>query len=333
MGLQSSHKKLALVTGAGGLLGTHLVNTLLKKGCAVRAMYHSQIPELSHRNLEKVQVDILDVIMLEEIMQNVDHLYHCAGLVSFEKKDRNKIYKINVEGTANVVNTALDVGVEKLVHVSSVAALPKTADGGEKTEAMGWVAQKDKSIYGHSKFLGEMEVWRAMAEGLNAVIINPSVILGTGDWDKGSSKIFKTVYEEFPWYSEGVNGFVGVDDVAEIMVKLMNTEISEQCYIVNAENISYRQLFTMIANEFGKKPPTKQVNLLLANMVMTWQQIQSSFTGKSPFITKETIATATNKVYYNSEKLLQALPGFDYTPLDAVVKDTCAYFKQKINNQ
>ncbi len=147
MGMPSSHKKFALVTGAGGLLGTHLVNILLKKGCAVRAMYHSQIPELSHKNLEKVRVDILDVIMLEETMQNVDHLYHCAGLVSFEKKDRDKVYKINVEGTANVVNTALDVGVEKLVHVSSVAALPKNVDDGKVTEDMGWVAQKDKSVF------------------------------------------------------------------------------------------------------------------------------------------------------------------------------------------
>ncbi len=333
MGLDILDKKLALVTGAGGLLGTHLVNTLLKNGYAVRAMYHSQIPDLSHENLEKIQVDILDVIGLGEAMKYVDHVYHCAGLVSFEKKDRNKIYHINVEGTANVVNMALDAGVKKMVHVSSVAALPITHDTDIRTETMGWVAQKDKSIYGHSKFLGEMEVWRAMAEGLNAVIINPSVILGSGDWNKGSAKIFKTVYEEFPWYTEGVNGFVGVDDVAEIMVRVMNSEITEQRYIVNAENISYRDLFTMIANAFGKKPPTKQVNLLLANMVMTWQQIQSSFTGKSPFITKETIATATNKVYYNNEKLLNALPGFNYTPLSTVVKNTCAYFKQKINNQ
>ena len=330
---EAFHKKISLVTGAGGLLGAQLVTSLLEKGYAVKAMYHSELPLLSHKNLEKIQADILDVIALEEAMKNVSYLYHCAGMVSFVAKDRDKIYKINVEGTANVVNAALEAGIEKMVHVSSVAALPKNSDTELKDETMGWVSQKDKSIYSHSKFLGEMEVWRAIAEGLNAVIINPSVILGAGDWEKGSARIFKTVYEEFPWYSEGVNGFVGVEDVAEIMIRLMSTDIIEQRYIVNAGNISYRQLFTMIAEGFGKKPPTKPVNLLLANMVRRWQQIQSLFTGKPAFITKETIATATQKVYYNNEKLLKALPLFSYTPLSTVIINTCAYFKQKINNQ
>lgn len=333
MALATNQNELVLVTGAGGLLGSHLVKILLRQNYPVRALYHSTLPVSDHPSLENLQVDILDVVALEDAMIGVTYVCHCAGLVNFSAQFREKLYKINVEGTANVVNLALDAGIKKLVHVSSVAALVKLPEATVTDETMQWISGPQKSIYSHSKFLGEMEVWRGSIEGLNMVIINPSVILGAGDWETGSTKIFKSVYEEFSFYAEGINGFVGVNDVADIMIRLMQSDISGERFVVSADNISYRNLFNLIAKGFDKKPPTKKVNLFLATMVKNWQKLQSIFTGKPPFITKDTISTAMSKVYYDNAKLLMALPEFQYQPLPEVINEVCKDLKQKVNNQ
>ncbi len=319
---------MVLVTGSSGLVGSHLISFLLKEGGKVRAMYHSKHPEIVHQNLEWFKGDILDVLDLEDAMKDVAQVYHCAAIVSFNPKDKELLYKTNVEGTANVVNACLDGGIEKLLYVSSVAALGRTREDKPIDETMTWSEATGNSEYGKTKYLAEMEVWRGIGEGLNAVIINPTIILGAADWNKGSAGIFKSVYNEFPWFTNGISGFVDVADVVKAMVLLMNSNIVAQRFIANGDNVSYKDLFTMIAVAFGKKPPTKKVTKTIAEIVWRVEAIKGFITGKKPLLTKETAHTAQLKVHFNNGKLLKALPALQYTPLNISVNRICLELKQ-----
>ena len=321
---------MILVTGGAGLLGKSLIEQLLLNGEKVKAIYNkTPISNEANPNLVLEQCDILDVYSLEDAMENISEVYHCAGLVSFNSKEEKKLYSINVEGTANVVNAALNAGVKKFVHVSSVAALGRIRPGELINEKMEWTPETSNSQYGYSKYLGEMEVWRGVAEGLNAVVINPSIILGAGNWNEGSTKIFKSVYDEFPWYTDGVSGFVDVRDVAATMIALMKSDITSEKFIVSAENISYQHLFNLIAKAFNKKEPSKKVTPLIASLTWRLENIKSRFTGSSPLLTKETAHTAMTKVEYNNSKLLQALPQFKYTPISQTISTICKQLLHK----
>lgn len=319
---------MILVTGGSGLVGSELISQLLAEGNLVKAIYNNTPLAFDHQNLVAIKCNILDTSALEEVMQGVSQLYHCAAVVSFNKKNKEQLFKINIEGTANVVNAAIDAGVKKMVHVSSVSALGRLRENETVTEEMMWTEESSNSLYGKSKYLGEMEVWRGTGEGLEAVIVNPSLILGGGNWSKGSSEIFRSVYKEFPWYTEGVTGVVDVKDVARAMILLMNSEINKERFILNAENISYKEIFTAIANCFGKRVPHKKVNPLIAAMVWRWEAIKSMFTGKDALVTKETARTALAKVYFDNSKFLKAVPGFQFTPVNETITTTCATLKQ-----
>jgi len=321
-----------LVTGGSGLVGTELIKQLLKQGKKIKAIYHkTPLPDFNNKDITTVKCDILDVITLQEIMEGITNVYHCAAIVSFDKKNIDQLYAINVNGTTNVVNASLNAGVKKLLHVSSVASLGKSKEAQNITEEMMWTEESNRSIYGKSKFLGEMEIWRGMGEGLEAVIVNPSVILGGTDWDKGSTKIFKTAFDEFPWFSEGVAGFVDVRDVAKAMILLMDSEISNQRFILNAENVSYKNLFTEIANSFGKKPPHKKVTPLIAALVWRMEALKSYFTGKEYLLNKETAQKGQAKVYFDNTKIRTSLPGFSFRPIKDAINDTCETLQQ-LNN-
>ncbi len=319
---------MILVTGGSGLVGSELISQLLAQDNKVKAIYNSTPLTISHQNLTTINCDIMDTAALEEEMQGVTRIYHCAGIVSFNKKNKTNLLKVNIEGTANVVNAALDAGVKKIIHVSSVSALGRIRENETITEEMNWTEETSNSLYGKSKYLGELEVWRGIGEGLEAVIVNPSIILGGNDWSKGSSEIFKSVYNEFPWYTEGVTGVVDVRDVARAMILLMNSEINRERFILNAENLSYKKIFTCIANCFGKKIPQKKVTPFIAAMVWRWEAMKSMFTGKDALVTKETARTALAKVYFDNTKFLKALPGFTFTPINETIKNTCATLQQ-----
>ena len=319
---------MILVTGGSGLVGSELISQLLALGNKIKAIYNSTRLTISHQDLIPVKCDILDTAALEKAMQGVTQLYHCAAMVSFSAKNKDQLLKINIEGTANVVNAALDAGVTKMVHVSSVSALGRIRENETVTEEMNWTEESSNSVYGKSKYLGEMEVWRGIGEGLQAVVVNPSLILGSGDWNKGSSEIFRSIYNEFPWYTEGVTGVIDVKDVARAMILLMNSEINKQRFILNAENLSYKEVFTNIAKCFGKKPPHKKVTPFIAAIVWRLEAIKSMFTGKDALVTKETARTALAKVYFDNNKILKALPGFQFTPINETIKNICATLKQ-----
>lgn len=318
-----------LVTGAAGLLGAELVKQLLEKGYTVIAIYNSTPVKLSHENLEIQQCDILDMSALEEIMEGVSNVYHCAAVVSFEPKDKAHLFKINIEGTENIVNACINANVQKLVHVSSVAAIGRIRNGETVNEKMTWTEETSNSIYAKSKYLGELEVWRGIGEGLQAAIVNPSIILGGDNWNDGSSALFKSVYNGFKWYTEGVSGFVDVRDVAIAMIMLMNSKISGERFILNSENLSYKEIFSLMAKGFGKNPPPNKVTPFLAEVVWRLEAIKSLFTGKKKLLTKETARTAQASVKYDNNKFLNAFSPFYFTPIARSIAFTCATLKKK----
>ena len=325
---------MILVTGGAGLLGKELITQLLLLGKQVRAIYNNtKLPDFNNDNLQQMQCDILDVVGLEEAMNGIEQVYHCAAIVSFNPKRRQEMFKINIEGTANVVNAALDAGVKKMVYVSSVAALGRIRENEAINESMNWTEETSNSAYGQSKYLAEMQVWRGIGEGLDAVMVNPVIILGAGDWNGGSSQIFKTAYDEFPWYTDGSTGFVDVCDVVKAMIELMNSDVSAERFILSAENKTYAEVFKLMAKAFGKKPPYKKVTPLLAKIVWRLEAIKSFFTGKDPFLTKETSATAMAKVSFDNSKLKKFLPGFSYRKIEDTIADTCLALQQNINSR
>jgi len=325
---------MILVTGGAGLLGKELITQLLAAGKQVRAIYNkTPLASFNDNNLQQFQCDILDVIGLEEAMQGVQQVYHCAAIVTFNPRRKQEMFKINIEGTANVVNAALDAGIQKMLYVSSVAALGRIREDGPINETMNWTEETSNSSYGQSKYLAEMQVWRGVGEGLNAVMVNPVVILGAGDWHNGSSQIFKTVYEESPWYAEGITGFVDVRDVAKAMIALMDSDIRAERFIISAENRSYADVFNLMAKAFGKKPPHKKVTPLLAKIVWRLEAVKSFFTGKDPLITKETAVTALTKANFDNSKLKKFLPGFTYRKLEDTITDSCTALQQKLNSR
>jgi dihydroflavonol-4-reductase len=320
---------MILVTGASGLVGNELIQQLLLEDNKVKALYNNTKPTFMHKNLVWEKVDILDMVSLEEAFNQVTKVYHCAAIVSFNPSQKKSLHHININGTANVVNACLNLGVQKLVYVSSVAALGRIREDKPIDESMNWTEETSNSEYGKSKFLAEMEVWRGIGEGLNAVIVNPVIILGSGNWNKGSSEIFKTAYNEFPWFTEGTTGFVDVKDVAKAMIALMNSNISAERFILSSQTILYKDIFSKIAVAFNKKPPHKKVTPFLASLVWRWEAIKGMFTGKPPLLTKETAKTALTKASFNNEKLFAFLPSFTYTKLDETICRICYEYKQK----
>lgn len=320
--------QLILVTGGAGLVGNELIRQLLADGYKVRAAVHRNPLNLKHSSLEVVNTDVLDVVGLEEAMEGITQVYHCAALVSYVSRDKEQLFRLNIEGTANIVNTCIDAGVQKLVHVSSVAALGRIRNG-KVDEQMNWTEDTSNSNYGKSKYLSEMEVWRGVAEGLNAIIVNPSLILGPGDWNSGSTAIFKSLYEGFNWFSKGVSGFVDVRDVARAMNLLMESNISGERYILSGQNASYQKVFSEISRCFGKQPPKREINAFLAGLVWRLESIKYLFTRKAPLVTEETARTSLAKVFYDNAKILHALPGFQFTPLEDTIAHTCTQLQTK----
>lgn len=320
-----------LVTGGTGLLGTHLILQLAQQGQYVRALYRHSIPEIIKDKATWVQGDLLDIVSIESALQGIEQVYHVAGMVSFNPKDKDLLFKINVEGTANLVNACLDAGIKKMVHVSSVAALGRIRPGEQIDEQMKWSNETSNSFYGKTKYLGELEVWRGICEGLHAVIVNPSIIIGEhGNWNTGSMNIFRNIYKGFPWYSLGGTGFVDADDVSRAMIDLMASEIVGEKFIVSAENISYQQLFNWVADAFNISRPQKKVTPFIAALVWRIEKVKSIFTGKSPLITKESAKTSLTVAAFQNKKLLNALPLFQYTPLLQSVNRICKVLMQKV---
>jgi dihydroflavonol-4-reductase len=322
--------KMILVTGASGFLGLHLVQHLSTGAVPVRALYHRHPPAENLRLLPNVHwmpCDLLDVFAVEEAFGGVTEVYHCAAKVSFDAADQYIIQQINANSTANVVNTALDKGIRKLLFVSSIATLGRGNLEKPLSESDFWEESKNNTAYARSKYLSEMEVWRSIAEGLNAVIINPAIILGPGNWDEGSARLMRIADREFLFYTEGINGWVGVNDVVKVMTLLMESDISEERFILCEGNHAYKEIFTLMADALGKNPPHIKAPLWATGLLWRWNALRKALTGKAATVTRETTRTAQMKCCYNNEKLLLALPGFQYTPIEQTIGEMARAFK------
>jgi dihydroflavonol-4-reductase len=324
---------MILVTGGTGMIGAHLLYKLAKKESKIRAVKRKssdlsvvkQIFSYLEKNYESlfdaiewVEADILDHNSMLMVMEGVDFVYHSAAMVSFNPADRDKMLHVNIKGTQNVVNAALEKGVKKMCHVSSTAALGDSVNGEPLTEETFRNPKREHSGYSVSKYLSELEVWRGITEGLNAVIVNPSVVLGTGNWNAGSPSIFSTIQKGMSFYSKGIMGYVDVLDVVNIMVQLMESEISGERYLVSAENLSFKDFFTMVAHELNAKIPKVKANSVLLEIAWRLELLKSKITGSAPRVTKETIRVAQKQSTLSSEKLLQAID-FKYTPIKQCV--------------
>ena len=332
---------MVLVTGGTGFIGAYIIKELVEKNYSVRAIRRSSkpgsyrvpfyIPQKIFDKVEWTDADILDVTSLENAMNGVDAIIHAAGLISFIKRERKQMYKVNVTGTANMVNMALEKNIRRFVHISSVAALGRSMTGSHVNEEKKWEENKANTNYAKSKYKAELEVWRGIGEGLNAVILNPSTILGYGDWNSSSCALFKKVYDEFRWYIPGINGFADVEDVARVSVLMMENNISEERFIINAENWSFKKLQDTIADGFGKKHPSREVTPFLMALARQAERIKAFYSGKKPLLTRESSRVAFSKTYFENDKILKALPGFSFTPLEQSIKKACEKYLGMVN--
>ncbi len=315
---------MILVTGATGFLGAELVKQLMQAGIQLRCIKRgdSKIPEILQNNtaIEWVDADILDFSDLEDAFSGVTKVYHCAAKISFSKKEERLMNAVNVEGTANIVNLCLEKGI-RLLHVSSVAALGNAKPGEKVTEKNFWDAYDKNGIYAISKYRGEMEVWRGINEGLDAVIVNPSVIIGENVGENGSGQIFKLVANGLKYYTSGNIGLVDVADVAKSMIALMESEISGERFLINAENYTYQEFFTEIARAYGIAPPTKNLPKFMLMLIANMSTIGKLFIENGQGITKDVVKSAFNKTVYSNQKIVSAL-SVDFMPVKESIERT-----------
>lgn len=329
-----------LITGATGLVGSAVARLFLKENHTVLALFRpgsdrSLLTDVENK-IEWIEGDVLDIGSLEKAIEDIDFVIHTAAVVSFIPRDRKMMYKVNMEGTANVVNVCLTNKVKKFCHVSSIAALGrpdsrKITPGQDLIidEDQRWEDSPENSEYAKSKHLAELEVWRGIAEGLNAVIVNPTLILGEGDWSKSSTQIFRYVYNEKPFYTEGIANYVDVMDVAQVVYKLVFSEISGERFLLNAGSISYKSLFFNIADSMGKKRPSFKVGSGLAGVIWRVEAVRTWLMGTKPLITKETAQSSARRFRYNSDKIQKAI-GFEFQPIEKTIARVCESLTAKI---
>ncbi len=324
---------MIFVTGGSGFLGSYMLKELVLQGKPVRALRRKRglpfyIDAGINEKISWVEGDILDVVGLLENMSGCDQIIHAAGMVSFVPGDKKQLYKINIEGTANMVNAAIESGITDFVHVSSVGALGRSENGLPVTEDQKWAGIDGQSDYSISKYYGEMEVWRGMGEGLRAMIVNPATLLGYGDWNESSCGIFKLAYQELPWYTPGSNGFSDVEDAARATIALMDSPIRNERFLISTENRNYREILSLMAKDFGKKEASKEAGVFLSGLAWRMEKIKSQLTGNKPLLTRQTVKMANSHSAYSSGKLLKALPLFQFRNLEDSIRDACFQYAE-----
>ena len=349
--MTSSLPNAVFITGATGFVGSHIARTYLDNGHPVAVLHregsgYGMLADVADRITWHVG-DILDIPSLEAAIisgrsagavdsSGID-VIHAAAIVSFVPKDRDQMEKVNVEGTANVVNVCLKAGIRKLGYVSSVASLGKpVAKGGEVgepaliTEDQKWEDSPLNSNYAKTKYRAELEVWRGVAEGLNVVMVNPTVVLGAGDWTRSSLQLVKYVHDERPFYTDGLVSYVDVLDVAESLYRLMQSDVMGERYILNGGTIPYRTLLRQIATAIGKRPPTVRVPPLMTRILWPIEAVRSWLMGRAPLITRQTARSASAQYRFDGHKIEQ-VTGFQYRPLSETLRRVADAFRDDPN--
>ncbi len=330
---------MILVTGGTGLVGAHLLFRLTSLNKKVRAIYRSETkrtgvqktfcyysdnPETLFNKIEWIKADILDLPTMELAFRGIDQVYHAAALISFDPQDFKLLRKVNVEGTANMVNLCIAHNVKKLCYVSTIGAIGRGAPGLVANEQNEWTEQHT-NVYALSKYDAELEVWRGSQENLSVVIVNPGVILGPGNWEGGSGKLFATAFKGYCYFPPGGTGFVTVFDVVKSMLQLMDASIVNERFILVGENLSYQEILSRLAQEFGKQKPTKQLKIWQLQIGRYVDWLKTVITGSERKITKNTIYSLLHPELYSNEKIRQKL-GFEFDALNDTIKLSCAKF-------
>lgn len=339
---------MILVTGGTGLVGSHLLFKLISKGEKVRAIYRREHklekvkqvfgyfgdnPDAIYNAIDWVEADITDVPALNSAFDGISFVYHCAAFVSFEPDKYHTLKKINIEGTANVVNLSLTHHVKKLCYVSSVAALgaPKPS---EKfiDESTQWNKELDNSVYAITKYGAEIEVWRGVQEGLNAVIVNPGIIIGAGFWNGGSSgSLFKQVYKGMRYYTTGTSGFVDVWDVVNAMTNLMKSDLKNEKFVLVAENLRFQEFFAQAARQLKVNPPKKEAKPWLLSIAWRLDWLRFKLLGKRRKLSKQLAQSAVSNTKFSSEKIKTQL-GFEFKPINVSITATAKLFRKDFAN-
>lgn len=339
---------MILVTGGTGLVGSHLLFKLVSNNENVRAIYRrektlqrvkrvfsyfSDDSENLFNNIEWVEADINDIPKLKDAFNGITHVYHCAAFVSFEPDKYKTLRKVNIKGTANIVNLGISYKVKKLCYVSSIAAIGHHNDS-EKLidEQTAWNPEEDKGVYAITKYGAELEVWRGTQEGLNAVIVNPGIILGAGYWNGGSSgNLFKQIYKGMRYYSNGVTGYVDVWDVVNTMYQLMTAPIKNESFILVSENLSFKMFQTKAAIALNVKPPTKEAKPWLLNLVWRLDWLNFKLFGKRRSLSKQTAKSAVSISKYDNSKLKSKL-NFKFKPIDESIDEVSKLYLNEHRN-
>lgn len=323
--------EMILVTGATGFLGAELIHQLSTAGKKIRALKRKDavIPALILHNseIEWFIADINDISALEDAFEGITQVYHCAAFISFDPKDKARLLRVNIDGTSNIVNLCAANDV-RLLHVSSVAALGNAKKGEMITEKDFWEYDAKAHNYAISKYEAEMEVWRGIAEGLDAVIVNPSVIIGAGAGYTGSGAIFKLVKDGLSYYTRGATGIVDVSDVARCMIALMDSDETAERFILSSENYHYQHFFAEIARGFGVKAPAREAKPWMLDLAWRAVKLVSLFTGKAPALTSDAARSSLNESLYNNEKIKKTI-GFEFKPLNQSIAEVCETLKPK----
>lgn len=318
---------MIFLTGASGLVGNFICRKLLAEGYKVKALKRSSsdlsgLKDISAK-VEWVEGDVLDIISLQEAMEGCEAVVHCAGMVSYHKKDAEQLYRINAEGTANMVNAALRQQISRFVHMSSVAAIGRSSKRHKIDENFNWADADAHTAYGNSKHQAEIEAFRGGVEGMDVVVLNPALVLGPGPWDQSSMQVFKYVNEQSPFYTDGCMNYVDARDLATITFEALQARLKGgERYIVSAGAISYKQFFDLAAACMKKKAPSIKVNSYFLKAAYYLESLRARLSGKTPLITKETVKLAQQQLIFNNSKIQKALD-YQFIPLTQTVQWTC----------
>jgi len=335
---------MVLVSGGTGMLGAHLLYKLIKENKKVRALkrktsnleivkdifsYYDNDYETLFAKIEWFEADILDSESILLAMEGVEYVYHAAAVVSFDPRDKERMISNNIKGTQNMVNAAIVHQIKKFCHVSSISALGEATNGNLITEETFRNPKGRHSGYSISKYLSELEVWRGITEGLSAVIVNPSIILGPGDWRSGSPSIFSNIHKGLKFYTKGITGYVDVLDVVNAMIVLMESTITGERFVVSAENLSFRELFSEVAVALGVKKPTIKANSFMLAIAWRLEALKSRIMNVQPKVTRDSAYSAQKLAMFSSRKLIDTI-NFKYTSITESANRVAGNFKKSL---
>lgn len=330
------------------MVGSHLLLELLKAGNNVRAIYrkHSDLQavkkvfsyyisseetEFLFKSIQWMEADLNDIVALSEAFEDITTVYHCAALISFDPADEKQLRKVNIEGTANIVNLCISSNIKKLCYISSIATMDLSPGGEEITENFTWFPETDHSEYAISKHGAEIEVWRASQEGVSVVILNPGIIIGPGFWDSGSGLLFKRIYSGFNYHFPKTSGFVGVQDVARAATLGMESNIENEQYIVVSENLKFREVLEMVAESLNKPAPKIALKPWMIKIGWLYQYMASAIFGSKRQLTRKDSKTLFAHTFYSNEKIKSDL-SLKFTPVKKVIEITGEIFRKEIKN-